>query len=84
MYRWCRGKVLELTEQGADIFFVDTGEQEYLPVEDLRPLINAFLRLPFQAIECGLSHIKPYGQSPHFFSCLSDASTVSDPFICMN
>ena len=58
---------LNETDKTADIFFVDTGEKEWLPQSDLRALSNVFLRLPFQAIECGLCSIKPVGRCPQPF-----------------
>ena len=70
---WYRGKVREVTsaEDGSgdadvavDIFFVDTGESEVLPLCDLRSISARFLNneRPFAAIECVLSHVLPVGE----------------------
>ena len=45
-----------------DVFFVDTGEQEWLGRSDLLPLPMKFHSLPFQAIECNLYHLEPTGE----------------------
>ena len=60
--RWQRAKVVDdtPTDDGEiDVFFVDTGESEFIRREDLLPIRSRFLNLPFQAIECNLMYVEP-------------------------
>ena len=68
--RWYRAKVMEVLDDGAtiDVFLVDTGETEYVPLSDVRPMRSHFLHTPFMAIECVLMHVEPLQTgacSPH-------------------
>ena len=45
-----------------DVFFVDTGEQEWLGRADIQSLPMKFHGFPFQAIECNLYHLEPSGE----------------------
>ncbi|KAG8430985.1 hypothetical protein GDO86_019613 [Hymenochirus boettgeri] len=71
---WYRAKVLGFLESGnVDLYYVDYGEPavnvdlyyvDYVdscdtPRENVNPLRTDFLRLPFQAIKCGLAGISP-------------------------
>ena len=63
LWRWYRAKVVAVGDDGTyDVFFVDTGEQEWLGRDDLQPLPMKFQSLPFQAIECNLYHLEPPGE----------------------
>ena len=44
-----------------DVFFLDTGEQEWVSKDDLQPLDICYLQLPFQAIEAIIMHLVPKG-----------------------
>ncbi len=68
--RWHRGRVTRLIEKepeadgdapaGFQVFLVDWGVSEVVSSGDSVPLSDRFLqRLPFQAVECGLAHVRP-------------------------
>jgi len=45
--------------QYVDVFFVDYGNKSRVAIPDLFELPDRLRRLPFQAFECELSHVKP-------------------------
>ena len=64
--KWQRGRIIELFESGIEgydfdlpgdnvrIFLVDSGSYVDVTLDDIRRITDAFLKLPFQAIECSL------------------------------
>ena len=59
--RWNRARLLEKTDDGWEVFFLDYGERQVVEESDVRRLPNQFCQLPGQAVECGLAHIQPTG-----------------------
>ncbi|KAI0234725.1 hypothetical protein LSAT2_014939 [Lamellibrachia satsuma] len=60
--QWYRAKVVAAGDDDTfDVFFVDTGEQEWLGRADIQSLPMKFHGFPFQAIECNLYHLEPSG-----------------------
>ncbi|KFM62853.1 Tudor and KH domain-containing protein, partial [Stegodyphus mimosarum] len=59
--KWHRGRVVDATDSTgpAKIFFVDFGNQEWVPRKLIREILPEYLHTPFQAIECSLSDIEP-------------------------
>ncbi|XP_042144375.1 maternal protein tudor-like [Ixodes scapularis] len=51
---WYRGVVTAVGPTGADVFFVDYGNAETVPLESLRALPPGLLALPRQALRCTL------------------------------
>lgn len=51
---WYRGVVTAVGPTGADVFFVDYGNAETVPLESLRALPPGLLALPRQALRCAL------------------------------
>ncbi|NXR52299.1 TDRD1 protein, partial [Hippolais icterina] len=57
---WYRGVVQNVTSNGrVRVSFVDYGNTEDVPLDNIRQISSSFLELPFQAIKCWLSGIKP-------------------------
>lgn len=58
--KWYRAEVLNIMidqPDQAEVYFVDYGDVDRVPVEDLFELRTDFLRLHFQAIECFLARV---------------------------
>ncbi|XP_033371648.1 tudor domain-containing protein 1 isoform X1 [Parus major] len=57
---WYRAVVQNVTSDGSvRVSFVDYGNTEEVPLDNIRQISSSFLKLPFQAIKCWLSGIKP-------------------------
>ncbi|NXN89836.1 TDRD1 protein, partial [Bombycilla garrulus] len=57
---WYRAMVQSVTPDGSvRVSFVDYGNTEEVPLDNIRQISASFLKLPFQAIKCWLSGIKP-------------------------
>uniref|UniRef100_A0A8C5T4H4 Tudor domain containing 1 n=1 Tax=Malurus cyaneus samueli TaxID=2593467 RepID=A0A8C5T4H4_9PASS len=57
---WYRAVVQNVISNGTfQVSFVDYGNTEEVPLDNIRPIPSSFLKLPFQAIKCWLSGIKP-------------------------
>ncbi|KAI1236184.1 Tudor domain-containing protein 1 [Lamprotornis superbus] len=57
---WYRAVVQSITSDGSvRVSFVDYGNTEEIPLHNIRQISSSFLKLPFQAIKCWLSGIKP-------------------------
>ncbi|NXQ12103.1 TDRD1 protein, partial [Peucedramus taeniatus] len=57
---WYRAVVRSVTSDGSvRVSFVDYGNTEDVPRDNIRQISSSFLKLPFQAIKCWLSGIKP-------------------------
>ncbi|CAH1376311.1 unnamed protein product [Tenebrio molitor] len=64
--KWYRAEVLSLTNDNppqAELYYVDYGDTDVVPIEELYELRTDFLRLHFQAIECFLARVDPVGES---------------------
>ncbi|XP_063915993.1 tudor and KH domain-containing protein homolog isoform X1 [Zophobas morio] len=64
--KWYRAEVLSITDENppqAELYYVDYGDTDLVPVEEFYELRTDFLRLHFQAIECFLARIDPVGES---------------------
>ncbi|XP_069113789.1 putative ATP-dependent RNA helicase TDRD12 isoform X2 [Argopecten irradians] len=61
---WYRVRILkELEDNMVEVFHVDFGDQESVSRDNLQKIPQEFLELPFQAIEAGLSHVVPRGET---------------------
>ncbi|KFZ54349.1 Tudor domain-containing protein 1, partial [Antrostomus carolinensis] len=57
---WYRALVQDVTSDGTvKVCFVDYGNVEEVPLDQIRQISSSFLKLPFQGIKCWLSGIKP-------------------------
>merc|ERR550539_303224 len=77
---WHRVKVTELRGIVATCWFLDHGDQDQVPVEDLREIAPKFLDLPPQAITVELAGLEDYEHSESLMenlnSCLLGKSLV--------
>ncbi|KAL4226350.1 piRNA metabolic process [Mactra antiquata] len=53
--QWYRARVLTVSEDKIRVFYVDFGNTEWLPEEEICDIKPEFLHLPFQAVECFLN-----------------------------
>ncbi|XP_064610797.1 putative ATP-dependent RNA helicase TDRD12 [Liolophura sinensis] len=61
---WYRAKIVSVgNDDKVDVLFVDYGDTETMSVQDIREIPEKYLRLPFQAMECGLPDVAPVGSS---------------------
>nr|XP_020464628.1 tudor and KH domain-containing protein isoform X2 [Monopterus albus]XP_020464629.1 tudor and KH domain-containing protein isoform X2 [Monopterus albus]AID66620.1 tdrkh [Monopterus albus] len=61
---WNRARVLGVLGSGlVELYYVDFGDNGELPRDTLCRIRSDFLSLPFQAIECSLSGVKPKGEA---------------------
>ncbi|KAM6329775.1 tudor domain-containing protein 1 [Podargus strigoides] len=57
---WYRALVQNVTSHGTvQVYFVDYGNVEEVPLDKIRQISSSFLELPFQGIKCWLSGVKP-------------------------
>ncbi|RWS07784.1 uncharacterized protein B4U79_17630 [Dinothrombium tinctorium] len=77
---WYRAKVIDvqMNDQDANtdykkwkilVRYIDFGNEEYVTVGDLRPLLPEFFSIPIHAIKCSLAHIRPIGEDWDFNTC---------------
>ncbi|XP_041356095.1 microtubule-associated protein futsch-like [Gigantopelta aegis] len=59
---WYRARVTDVGDEKVDLFYVDYGDSCWISRNMLRQIRPDFLSLPFQAVECKLSNIKPKGE----------------------
>lgn len=61
--KWYRAEIVELKIENerpvSSLYFLDYGDTDVSPVEEIFELRTDFLRLRFQAIECYLARVKP-------------------------
>ncbi|KXJ84112.1 hypothetical protein RP20_CCG020736 [Aedes albopictus] len=58
--RWYRGKVIQcFDERSVQVFFVDYGNSETVRMEEIYQWDETFSYLPYQAVLCKLSNLKP-------------------------
>ncbi|NWU64316.1 TDRD1 protein, partial [Pterocles burchelli] len=56
--RWYRALVLNACQSAVKVLYVDHGNTETLPVSELLPITDSYLKLPFQTITCSLAGIE--------------------------
>ena len=69
---WHRVKVVELRGILCTCYFLDHGDQDTIPVEDLREIAPKFLELSAQAINITLSGLEDYEYNENIVSRLND------------
>ena len=71
---WYRAEVLEvLPDTSARLSFIDYGNVENIPPEDMTMCPENFLDLPAQAIPCSLAHVPPRDSWPADYSDFIDS-----------
>ncbi|ELU02506.1 hypothetical protein CAPTEDRAFT_171430 [Capitella teleta] len=56
---WYRAKVIAVNGDQVDLYYVDYGDSEILPIEKVMKLRADYLSLPHQAFECNLANVQP-------------------------
>ena len=69
---WHRVKVVELRGILCTCVFLDHGDQDTIPVEDLREIDQKFLRLPLQVLRVALSGLEDYEYNENIVSRLNE------------
>ncbi|NXK81624.1 TDRD1 protein, partial [Amazona guildingii] len=62
--RWHRALVLKAFRSVVEVLYADYGNKETLPLSEVLPITDSYLKLPFQAITCSLAGIEKSEQSP--------------------
>uniref|UniRef100_A0A8C6JC26 Uncharacterized protein n=1 Tax=Melopsittacus undulatus TaxID=13146 RepID=A0A8C6JC26_MELUD len=58
--RWYRALVLKAFRSVVEVLYADYGNKETLPLSEVLPITDSYLKLPFQAITCSLAGNKIY------------------------
>ncbi|XP_065175316.1 tudor and KH domain-containing protein-like [Sycon ciliatum] len=56
---WYRGRIMDISGDQLDIFFLDYGDSQYTTHAKLKALKPEFLTVPFQAVVCCLEDVAP-------------------------
>ncbi|KAG1659857.1 Tudor domain-containing protein 1 [Nymphon striatum] len=56
---WYRAKICEVNESSVMVQFVDYGNSDVTPIDNLRPLNSELMQIPPQAICCKLHNVEP-------------------------
>ncbi|XP_021256309.1 LOW QUALITY PROTEIN: tudor domain-containing protein 1 [Numida meleagris] len=70
--RWYRALVLEVSQSTVQVLYVDYGNSETLPLSNVLPITDSYLKLPFQMIACSLAGIKKVEWSPLVLNTLKE------------
>nr|XP_047916431.1 tudor domain-containing protein 1 isoform X4 [Anser cygnoides] len=62
--RWYRALVLKVSQSTVKVLYADYGNTETLPVSNVLPITDSYLKFPFQTIICSLAGIKKAEWSP--------------------
>uniref|UniRef100_A0A672V0V3 Tudor domain containing 1 n=1 Tax=Strigops habroptila TaxID=2489341 RepID=A0A672V0V3_STRHB len=62
--RWYRALVLKAFRSVVEVLYADYGNKETLPLSEVLPITDSYLKLPFQAIICSLAGIEKAEWSP--------------------
>ncbi|TRY74974.1 hypothetical protein TCAL_08388 [Tigriopus californicus] len=92
--QWLRAKILDVPLDQEDhstltVFFVDFGNSQDVALKSIRKIQPAFLHLPFQALQCSLSGVKPLGDlwtkeaTEYFFQLVHDKTFLAS-IECVN
>lgn len=69
--RWYRALVLQASQSVVKVLYADYGNTETLPLSEVLPITDSYLKLPFQTIICSLAGKKtkqtkkPKTNKPH-------------------
>ncbi|XP_065528380.1 tudor domain-containing protein 1 isoform X2 [Lathamus discolor] len=62
--RWYRAVALKAFQSVVEVLYADYGNKETLPLSEVLPITDSYLKLPFQAITCSLAGIEKSEQPP--------------------
>ncbi|NXA17613.1 TDRD1 protein, partial [Ibidorhyncha struthersii] len=61
---WYRALVLKASQSAVEVLYADYGNTETLPLSELLPITDSYLKLPFQTITCSLAGIEKAEWAP--------------------
>ncbi|NXY67292.1 TDRD1 protein, partial [Glareola pratincola] len=61
---WYRALVLKASQSAVNVLYADYGNTETLPLSEVLPITDSYLKLPFQTIVCSLAGIEKAEWSP--------------------
>ncbi|XP_074883078.1 tudor domain-containing protein 1 [Buteo buteo] len=70
--RWYRALVLKASQSVVKVLYADYGNTETLPLSEVLPITDSYLKLPFQTIICSLAGIEKAEWSPLFLDKLKE------------
>ncbi|XP_049667282.1 tudor domain-containing protein 1 [Accipiter gentilis] len=70
--RWYRALVLQASQSVVKVLYADYGNTETLPLSEVLPITDSYLKLPFQTIICSLAGIEKAEWSPFFLDKLKE------------
>jgi len=53
--RWYRAVVLKVSQSTVEVLYADYGNIETVPLSNVLPITDSFLKIPFQTITCSLA-----------------------------
>lgn len=53
--RWYRAVVLKVSLSAVEVLYADYGNTENVPLSNVLPITDVFLKIPFQTITCSLA-----------------------------
>lgn len=62
---WHRVRVDQINEKECLCFFIDTGEEEWHPFDELHVCAKRFLKVPPQAVICSLFGLEDFDENPN-------------------
>ncbi|NXJ50375.1 TDRD1 protein, partial [Spizaetus tyrannus] len=69
---WYRALVLKASQSVVKVLYADYGNTETLPLSEVLPITDSYLKLPFQTIICSLAGIEKAEWSPLFLDKLKE------------
>uniref|UniRef100_A0A8C3L9P5 Tudor domain containing 1 n=1 Tax=Chrysolophus pictus TaxID=9089 RepID=A0A8C3L9P5_CHRPC len=70
--RWYRAVVLKVSQSTVEVLYADYGNIENVPLSNVLPITDSFLKIPFQTITCSLAGIKKAEWSPLVLDTLKE------------
>ncbi|XP_048802667.1 tudor domain-containing protein 1 isoform X1 [Lagopus muta] len=70
--RWYRAVVLKVSLSTVEVLYADYGNTENVPLSNVLPITDVFLKIPFQTITCSLAGIKKVEWSPLVLDTLKE------------
>ncbi|XP_031410387.1 tudor domain-containing protein 1 isoform X2 [Meleagris gallopavo] len=70
--RWYRAVVLKVSQSTVEVLYADYGNTENVPLSNVLPITDSFLKIPFQAVTCSLAGIKKVEWSPLVLDTLKE------------
>ncbi|CAH1803308.1 unnamed protein product, partial [Owenia fusiformis] len=60
---WYRASITAASSKEVEVFFVDYGNTDTVPYDNIKQLLPKYAKLQMQALKCSLNNVKPIGQN---------------------